>query len=158
VIPRWQLDAGVGGITGEPLAHRPVLLGEIGRTLYARPRATLDLVFGAALITTASRVCLVAQQECDLRRLVDVEHLGVVATASLLASEATPYIRAGAGAWSGHDSGASAGRPSGEDGSMLSVEGGYRIERAELGLAVQLFDASIRGTVHVVSFVVRARF
>jgi hypothetical protein len=93
-----------------------------------------------------------------LRELADVAHLGVAANALFVASNTTPYVSASAGAWFGRDSGAAAGQQSGESGPTFVVEAGYRVQRFDIGLAVHDFDGSIRGAVHVVSIVGRARF
>lgn len=156
VTPPWQAALGIGGTTGKPLANGAAIIGEIGRSLYAAPRVTLDLRFTAAHLRTGDRLCF--SDQCDLRELANVAGLGLAASASLRVADNTPYIAGSAGAWTG---GASHRRPdqlSAQSGALLVAEAGYRMKQFECGLAIHQLDGSVHSVVRLASILIRARF
>jgi hypothetical protein len=152
----WHFALGIGANTDGPLHTGESAIGEIGRSLYAVPRLTLDLRITGARISKDSRLCFSAQ--CDVRELGEAASLGLAATAGLLPSEYTPYIAGSAGVWSGRASHRRPDQPSAQNGALLVAEAGYRVKPLELGLCVHQFDGSVRHVVRLASIVVRARF
>jgi hypothetical protein len=153
----WQVALGIGATTGEPVGDGAAVIAEIGRSLYATPRMTLDLRLTAAHLRTTDRfVCF--SDQCDLRELADAAGLGLAATAGLFASENTPYIAGSVGAWTGRASNRSPDQTSAQSGALLAAEAGYRVKQFEFGLGVHQLDGSVRSVVRLASIAIRARF
>jgi hypothetical protein len=155
----WQVAVGAGGITGEPFGHGTALVGDFGRTMYARPRVRVDVDLTAGRLATSGRLCLLEiQQSCNSRELADFRALSLVGVAALSLATVTPYVRTTAGVWQGHDIDATADQSARESGVMLTGEGGIRLGRIELGLDVYGLNGARRNAVHLVTLTARARW
>ena len=155
----WHVAVGAGGITGEPFGHGAALLGDFGRTVYAKQRVRVDADLTAGWLTTGSRVCLDgAVPSCDLRELADFRALSLAGVASVPIAAVTPYVRATVGAWQGHDVNGMADQSVRESGVMFSGEGGIRLRRIELGLDVYALSGARRNAIHLITLTSRARW
>jgi len=155
----WHVAIGAGGIAGDPLGHGAALLGGFGRTVYAKPRVRVDADLTAGWLTTGSRVCLDgAVPSCDLRELADFRALSLAGVASVPIAAVTPYVRATAGAWQGHDINGIGDQSVRESGVMVSGEGGIRLRRFELGLDVYALNGARRHPIRLVTLTSRARW
>lgn len=155
-IPPWQAGLGIGI---ERSHAEYVVVGEIGRLIYATSRARLGVVFSASRLSTGNLVCLAGSNtQCDLRELANVAELGVAASVSLSTAQTTPFLEASVGPWRGHSSAVATGEQSGESGAMFAAEAGYRIRRVELGVTAHRLDGSASGVDYVTNLVFRALF
>lgn len=149
----WQLwiapSVAVGG---------PAVVGGAGRTVYARPHLSVGTELSAGRLSAHDLVCTALDGPCDLRELSSFAAVSIDATAVLLPSDVSPYLRAGAGVWRGNNSDVGLSQKSHDGGRVHAGEIGMRIRRVELGVGALGLYGTVRGVVGVEMFVVRFRF
>ena len=155
-VVSWQVVGGVGGITGQSIAHRPVFVGAFGREFVA----SSTFGFGAELtmgsLPTGDFVCI--QAACDLRELAKFGALSITGVISPPAGIVTPYLRGRIGAWVGGDAGTTSDQSSREMGPAIAGELGIRLGQFAPAVRLDQLNGVRRGTLHILSIVVRVNF
>ncbi len=152
----WHAVGGVGGITGQSLAHRPAFIVALGREL----ATSSTLGFGAELtmghLPNGNLVCIDAA--CDLRELARFGALSIVGVISPSSGRVTPYLRANIGAWLGSDNGATGDESSLETGATIAGETGIRFGQFAVAVRLDQLKGVRRGMMQIASMVMRVSF
>lgn len=155
-VGSWQLVGGAGGITGQSLAHRPVLLGALGRDAAVSSSLRLGAELTMGSLPSDHPVC--TQAACDSRELAQFGALSITGAIAGPAGSVMPYVRANMGAWLGRDMGATVNQSSRETGYTIAGEAGMRLRHIAAAARVDQLHGVRRGTLHIASIVVRVSF
>ncbi|MEP6495922.1 MAG: hypothetical protein ABJF01_24795 [bacterium] len=145
---------------GEPLSRRAAVVGALGRDVNLLANIAIGAELMVGHLPTGHRACLglVASPPCDVRELAKFGALSVTGAASFAVAMVTPYVRASAGAWAGHDAGAMGDQSSRETGFALAGEGGIRVAHLAVALRVDQLDGALNGAIRMASIVARVSF
>ena len=153
----WQLVGGVGGVTGQSLAHSAVFVGALGRDIMSLSGLRLGAELSAGHLPTGHLGCpeSASAGTCDLRELHYFGALSIVGAVSAPTRILTPYARANLGGWIGRGTDVTGERLVRETGLTIAGEGGVRVRHVAAGLRVDQLNGAPRGPLRVASIVVR---